>query len=391
MEYEVKKLTIEEFYRESFRPEGPTLYEVHWGGYQYDLLLNYVPGSDRLVAMGSGTVARSKPLPVFHRISWADRIPVTTVFYADPSLYTGTLGLYWYYGKREQWLLENIAFLLFWIARKQEVSVDLSCFFGSSGGGYASVVLATLLRSRAAVINPQFILPNYIPEYYRRWFAAVVGKEGREVPERLDVSELFLREDYLPRIHCIENLLSPVDIADQLGVILRELCEKKVSCGDALSLEFYSHPGGHSAMPTQARSLDVLFQVLRSDRNGVDLGLAEDRRVPPFRRRLEAMDFEKPDVYLELEAQTYPSRVIRELAYRTGEGTLACDVRPGFPTEGYEFAYYLLRGEETVEKRSYTDALTCEFPVPGPGEYRVKVFVRFCGKIGFFLGPEIPL
>ena len=308
MEYTIKNITMAQFVGEPLTTESPTLYQVTAGEDHYDFLINYVAGSEMMVVLGSGTVERSKPLPVFQRISWAEKIPCTSVWFSDPSLYTGSLALYWCYGDKEHWYLERIAFLIQLISHKLQIPMERTCFFGSSGGGYASIVLATLLRSRAAVINPQFILPNYLPVYYKRWYKAVIGEEGEAAKERLYVYELFVRERYLPRLLCLENSLSLADIKDQLSEFLTALCEKEIPVKDTISVEFFSRPGGHSAMPTQARSLEVMLKVLNSTQSGIDLDLPDAAETPRFYDRIAQTDLDDPAAYLnffpELAAQS---------------------------------------------------------------------------------------
>ena len=85
MEYTIKNITMAQFVGEPLTTESPTLYQVTAGEDHYDFLINYVAGSEKMVVLGSGTVERSKPLPVFQRISWAEKTPAHPFGSATPA------------------------------------------------------------------------------------------------------------------------------------------------------------------------------------------------------------------------------------------------------------------------------------------------------------------
>lgn len=200
--YEERILPIEDIYDETFQREQLTLYKILWNDVSFDFLIHYVKKSEQMVALGTGTMSnRELPLPFFARLSWYPDFPVTAVWYGDPTFYEGDLPLYWYYGNSRHWYLESIAFLLSFIMEKLGVQhSDLLCF-GSSGGGYSSLVLATLLHSKATVINPQFILSNYNETYYQRFLKDRCEEGEKPLRARTEIAALIQREDYFPRIY----------------------------------------------------------------------------------------------------------------------------------------------------------------------------------------------
>ena len=60
------------------------------------------------------------------------------------------------------------------------------------------------------------------------------------------------------------------------------------------------------------------------------------------------------------------------------------------PTDDLQFAWYLLRDGEVIEKLGYAPELHREISLPGPGRYRVRCFVKDeQGRKIAFLGPEV--
>ena len=65
-------------------------------------------------------------------------------------------------GVKNQWYLETLSKIIRKLAKNQNVIEDNILFFGSSGGGFISLCLATLIKnSKVLVNNLQFLLLNY--------------------------------------------------------------------------------------------------------------------------------------------------------------------------------------------------------------------------------------
>ena len=377
MVYPVRKVNIEDLWRENFLAETPTIYEILWGEVKYELLIHHIPGSAKMVALGTGTVSRDRGLPDFKRNSWYPAIPVTSIWYADPTLYTGELSLYWYYGNNRQWYLENIAFLLAYISDKLGLSLNDSLYFGSSGGGYASLVLAAMLHGKSLVINPQIILTDYYPDHVARFLQDVL-REGEEIlPERNNVVSLFKRERFIPRIHYVQNLQAKRDVRFHLTPFLRELSDQQMNCGEVISMEFYYDGGGHNAMPSQKKCLSLMRQVLADQSSGAVLETdGKGGASSGFFTRLRSIPFENPQAYLYLDTIDL-TQVITHAECGVRDGVIWCRLIPLIAqTDGCLFAYYLQSGSTFISKLPYTRNMECFFPVPGPGTYRIKYFIR---------------
>lgn len=272
MNYQIIRLDISQIYETDFKQRKLTLYQILWNDVTYDFLIHYVPGSDRMVSFGTGSMSnRNLPLPFFARLTWYPDVPVTAVWYGDPTLYDGDLPLYWYYGNNDCWYLENIAFLLFILADKLDAHLSDSLFFGSSGGGYSSLVLATLLHGKAAVINPQFILANYNEQYYERFLKDRMREGETPREERIDLVSLFQREKYVPHINCLQNLQDTRDIDKQISPFLSKLSHMQFDCGEAVIMEFYFNPNGHNGIPNREKTLSLIEKNLCLRSRGVDL------------------------------------------------------------------------------------------------------------------------
>ena len=260
--YPTCALRYEELAQRDFRvPEG-IIYDILWRGVHFEFFVNYKPGSGQAVIFGTGDVGAKKIRPSFDRISWAGEIPGTAIYYFDPTIYLGESSLGWGYGTNDRWYLEEIAVLLKKLLDKMDIPVSNTLFYGSSAGGFMSMGLAAMLRSRATVINPQFTVENFWPR--------LVGimkescpKEGESLlTEHTHVAAIFEEQHYFPLLHVIENIKSKPDFTMHLSPFLTELTGMSLSCTGRLTVDFYSDQGGHNAMPSKAVCLDHIVKDL---------------------------------------------------------------------------------------------------------------------------------
>ena len=242
-------------------PEG-IIYDILWRDVHFEFFVNYKPGSERAVILGTGDVGTKKSRPCFDRISWAGEMPGTAIYYFDPTIYLGESSLGWGYGTNDRWYLEEIAILLKKLLDKMDIPLSNTLFYGSSAGGFMSMGLAAMLRSRATVINPQFTVENFWPLLVDIMKKSCLKEGETLLSDRTHVVAIFEGQGYFPLLHIIENLKSQSDFTMQFSPFLVELTETSLPCTGRLNLELYSDQGGHNAMPSKAVCLDHIVKDL---------------------------------------------------------------------------------------------------------------------------------
>ncbi len=385
MEYNIKELNIEDIYDETFTPASLTLYRIKWDDVIYDFLINHIPHSKKAAIFGTGAMSdRRKKLPFFARPTWHNEIDVTSIWYSDPTLYEGKLKIYWYYGNNNNWYLENIAFLLTVIAGNMGVDLTNSLFTGSSGGGYSSLVLATLLRGRATVINPQLFLYNYNKIHYQRFLNERFAEGESPIEERIDVVKLFARERYVPRTKFLQNIKSS-DIDKQITPFLLDLSHNKYDCNKAISIDFYFDSRGHNGMPSKEDTLAYIDMGLKDTETGSEL---IDIKAPgaslSFYERISRVDPHDKKAHIRFDIWTKPEKNIKQItAVWQSDNVLLCKAETYFEIEDYEFAFYLLNAKDrVVNKCAYSKTSVCTFSGIRMMKYTLNCFVRIGKKTG---------
>lgn len=199
--------------------------------------------------------------PIFSRWSWSARFPGSVVCISDPTLYLPKkqLRLGWYVGTDEKnWQLRLVG-LVRTIAEKLGVDTNKIICYGSSGGGFAGLMLASHLKNATAVaINPQ----TDVLKYHRRAVdefldACFSGRKDADLsPAELARVSAITAFRRAPNAKCIivQNQIDTAHYERHYKPFCKAFnipVEGGVDkTGRAVSV-LYSHPNGHGAEPPE--------------------------------------------------------------------------------------------------------------------------------------------
>lgn len=362
-----------------------------------DMSLLQAKGNERVLLVGlNGAVAerKGKKAPFFSGLGIARSLRLPVIAISDPTLALDPdLPLAWYAGNEEVPDLPNhIACLLDGLAEVYQARLIV---FGGSGGGYAGLLLATLLKCRATVLvwNPQTAIADYVPEFVEKyidvafpslsrnasgWDADITANRGTKLREILDMATV---------VHDVRNLKLPPQVEI---LYLQNRSDWHVTCHAApyLSGKFWERIGraafieqeskqiglffgywgeGHAAPP-----IDYLEMVLRK--------LAEGELIHTVARELDGshgkfcgddLDFHwlasNVELRLEASARVVSGRVhVKTLVGQEGAGT-----------EGIMYAFYLLVDGVRQSVRWYEPCSEVHFDLPDKaGRLQVVAFAR---------------
>ncbi len=291
--YPTVSLEYEEIEQTDFHNEQLTIYAIRWNGVTFEFAVHCPVGAKAAVVLGSGDVGRQPSRPAFHRITWANQIPGCAIYYFDPTVYIGKTTLCWYYGTNQRWYLENIAVLIKKILNRLSIFTVNTLFFGSSGGGFSSILLGSMLHGRVLAINPQMIVQNFYPSFIRLLKETVLAPGEELLSERMNAIQLIQREGFFPPIHIWQNICSASDIKEQLIPFLSQIAEGAINAQNHLRVSFYSghdNRNNHNAMPPETDCLRMITEDLTRLEPSL---LTDSGPCPPssLLSRLEAGEF----------------------------------------------------------------------------------------------------
>ena len=353
---ETRIIPFSDLIQEDFRISEPTLYEIHWNGVKFEFLLSRKPNSNQAAVFGTGDVGSSKTkyqFPIFSRGRWANDLLCNGIWYFDPTVYLGEATIGWYYGTNQRWYLKDIAEIIRHILQKWNITMENTVFSGSSGGGFSSILLASMLKGKAAAMNPQFNAANFHAHAVDRLKKAVLNPGEELLDERMNTVSLIRQTNYFPQIYVKQNLKASKDLETQLLPFLNEIQQLQFDCKERVHIEFYNAEGGHNAMPTQEETLNWIYHILEQP-------LLD---MPVVKTAGYFINNEKLYFYLDTGTNI---RLTKEEKIDFSK------------LSGYRFHFQLLNDKKAVSGSDVIDTATwrtfpvCAFHIPDDGTYIIK-------------------
>jgi len=224
---------------------------------KYEFLITFNDFSKKLLIIGSGALpsndnTHDRSRPLFNRHSWD--FHESTIFYNDPTLYIDDelLGP-WCIGTINDWYLQNIAKIIEEIAKNRGIENKNLLFFGSSAGGFTSLLLSILIKDSYSLAEiPQFNLKNN----WRRHYLLLIkhcfkGLSENEVEEkwshRLNAIDLIKKENYIPNTFLLLDYSVKSDVEMQYVPFFEELNDISGNVGDKIHIIIDWKNIGHRA------------------------------------------------------------------------------------------------------------------------------------------------
>ena len=238
------KLNFNEISSFEFPLDEPFGLQVSYNDTIYCLIIKFSSKNKNLICTGPGAYERDiikdgelLTPPFFSRWSWYKFFKESYIAYADPMFFYGEkIKIAWLIGTKEHWFLQDLSKIIEELCKNQEIKHNNILFYGSSGGGYTSVVLGTLIKNSQVLINnSQLFVMNYwesmVNPVFDLLYESFVGMTKDEIIEtikhRLDVIELFKKENYAPFITYYVNVESEWDIKLHGMPFLKEIYKLK--------------------------------------------------------------------------------------------------------------------------------------------------------------------
>lgn len=235
----------------------------------YEYLINRKSNSDKLIVFNNGAIAGGNVnVPVFQRHSWANKIKTSSVFCMDPTIYIDDyLQTGWGVGKNENYYLENSSLILKTIIEKMNISLDNTVIYGTSAGGYLSIIMGIYLKGAKVVAdNAQLDTTRWI---FKEALDSVITfcfdnvSDSLKYKERFSIIEAFKKSGYVPKIYLHVNLCSVADNSTQLVPFLCSMEESNDILGynDIEVILHYEKEKGHNGLNFND-AIKFLYRVL---------------------------------------------------------------------------------------------------------------------------------
>lgn len=235
---------------------------------KYEYLIHKRKDTDKLIVFNNGAISDGNvKYPIFQRHSWDMILKTSSIFCMDPTMYINDLAVGWGVGMDDHYYLETSSIILKEIIYKMKISLDNTVIYGTSAGGFLSIIMGIYLKGAKVVAdNSQLDVSNWafisavdvVMEYCFKHVANAL-----KYPERFNVVQAFIKHNYVPPIYLHVNLCSKIDNSMQLVPFLKEIEGMKhiTEYNPIQIILHYEEKKGHDGL-SQDEALDFIYRLL---------------------------------------------------------------------------------------------------------------------------------
>lgn len=234
------------------------------------------PGSEHLTVFTNGAVRLSSnkdPGEIFQRRTWAAEVNSHCLFVSDStvSLASG-VNLGWGQGTQREFFLSAAASVVQTYADAIGVTDPKHrLYFGSSGGGFQSLVLAGFDPGSSALVNnPQIVWTNYVGKSHvakvlnHVYGGASKSEYAARYPDRESVVRLYALLRRIPRITYLINGASSSDMQRDMKAFQDGIAEfgPLLSGDNRLTIRYYwDRQAGHNPLGKEETLAEINMEL----------------------------------------------------------------------------------------------------------------------------------
>lgn len=209
----------------------PSIYHIDIGSMTLSIYVKPNPNSDKLYVFSPGYLERTKfEHPYFQRMKWLDDIDANGIIITDPTLSVHSdIGISWFQGDKDNFALAKIARIIDSLRVRLKVSRSNTLFYGSSAGGFASLMLSSMVKDSCCVVNnPQTEVLNFresfVSAMLKRCYDCNSRYElDRLFETRLSVADFFIKNNNIPKCIFVQNICDVEHYNDHMLPLLKKL------------------------------------------------------------------------------------------------------------------------------------------------------------------------
>jgi hypothetical protein len=259
--------------------DKPLIVEGSFRGHQVEGIVQYRECSENIIVFMPSAQDRSQPpkIPVFHRWSWANEFPHSTIItLTDPSLYTTKGHASWFLAP--EYNIDHIEILsefLEAILSKTGLTGSRVYLYGSSMGGFGALMMsANVSNSHAIAEVPQLDLRSYPYKSVKKGLKDnILLMEVEDFylnqPQKVSVLSRFLKFGKIPSFTLVTNTAD--DEYDRHHEFIKNLSEvsELVKSVGSWALIVWPEPIGHAPLP-RIHGVEIIKNVLQQEHREVE-------------------------------------------------------------------------------------------------------------------------
>lgn len=190
----------------------PSIYHIKIKNLTLSVYFKPKHSSKKLYVFSPGYLNRSKfQHPYFQRMKWLDELDGSGIIITDPTFSNSDVGIAWFQGSFERFALFDIAKVIEVFQKKLLINNAKTVFFGSSAGGFGSLILATIFKDSCCIVNnPQTDVFSFDKKHVSNMIDAcypnlTIEEVKSRYYKRLSVAKFIEARGYIPKCLYIQN------------------------------------------------------------------------------------------------------------------------------------------------------------------------------------------
>lgn len=242
-------------------------------GIDFYIFIHIKPNTNRLLVHSNGAIDKKKATPpVFLRKSWREDFDAHCLFIDDRTIHDSSLNLGWGLGTKERHYIEDYARISQKISALLNVEDENVTYYGSSGGGFISLMLATSHKnSRVVVNNPQTYVYRYIRKVVLKAYQFVFGdisfeEVNKNYAKRVSCTRHMKRCNHVPETLYIQNRLSHQDMEEHVTPLIKMLDKYRLDSSRINFLLYSDKQSGHNPLPKD-KTIELVNLFMKRELN----------------------------------------------------------------------------------------------------------------------------
>lgn len=235
----------------------------------YFFLLHLKVNNPKAIVFSNGAYNPEKlSKPVFMRKTWKDDYDTSCIFVDDRTLHNTNLRIGWGIGNEEVHHLEEMSSILIKILSVWDVKPENTIYFGSSAGGFKSIMFATFQEDSTAIVNnPQMLAHKYLDGksaeiLYKTMFPNLTPNEIHEkYGIRFSVAKMMSERNYIPNVLSLFNRMSHEDHNNQYLNFIEECKLLNLKISNIRFLMYSNYETSHDFL-SREKTADLLNNII---------------------------------------------------------------------------------------------------------------------------------
>lgn len=271
-EVEFQKLNFHDLEKIDIKTDKLQEFRIEKNDVEFCFKIHLKTGNDKLIVFSNGAVDPNKSeLPVYMRSSWSEELSASCIFLDDPTLHNTSMRLGWGQGRNSRFYLEEFSYILIKIFEILKLKHENIIFYGSSAGGFMSMILSILIQDSIAVVNnPQTKVLNYLRPYVKKMLSHSyliddIEKIDKRFLYRLDVVEAVKHYGRFPRrLFYFQNYKCEGDILKHQQPFIEGLECEGLDSNTLYIINYFDDKLGHN--PLQKHKTVKILNFISEDK-----------------------------------------------------------------------------------------------------------------------------